>query len=128
LWFFVLGDGLGVLFLFVLGVIGVASPVHPHLSAEDAVEEESEGKTCGEDNVAELSRGSEEPSETTSDLGDDGKSGKLACGPITRILADLGQLGEEGEWESGELQNGQRAVRKLVESKNCGDGCDRSHD
>ena len=71
---------------------GVTSPVHPHLYAQNAVEEEGDGETRGEEDVAQLCRSSEEPGETSNDLGDNGEGGKLASGLGTEVLANLRQL------------------------------------
>ena len=88
-------------------VLFVLAPVQPHLEAENDVERERERKPGADDGVADLGGGGEEAREAAADLGDDGKGGELACALSAVILSDLGELGEEGERQGGELEEGE---------------------
>jgi len=57
----------------------ITTPVHPHLRAKDAVEEEGEDKTGCEEGVTDLRGGGKETGKAACDLGDDCKCGELAC-------------------------------------------------
>jgi hypothetical protein len=87
------------------------------LRTEDDVQQKSEGEACGDNAIAYLRGGGEKPGQTSSNLADNGECGELTCRLRSGILADLGELGEEGERESGHLENREEVSWNSVQSK-----------
>jgi hypothetical protein len=93
------------------------APIHVQLRTEDDVEDKGESKAGCDKAVAYLCGGGEKPGQTSSNLADNGECGELTRGLRAGILADLGELGEEGEREGGHLENREKVGWDSVQSK-----------
>jgi len=93
------------------------APIHVQLRTKDDVEEKGEGEAGCNKAVTYLCGGGKKSGQTSSNLADNCKRGELTRGLRAGILADLGELGEEGERESGHLENREEIGWESVQSK-----------
>ena len=103
------------------------APIHIQLCPEYNVEEERECEPCRDEGVAYFSCGCEESREAACNLCDDCDGRELSCRLRAGVLAYLGKLREEGEWESGHLEEGKCLRGYYVEGKGSCDSSDEGH-